>query len=284
MFKNRKNLTLTLVGVGVLLLAIAYFFVVPLIQSNAYRDAVSAKQPEVQTQFEKFEALLDRDVFTKSEVELSTVRADIKASEDVTADTKEALSRYNDHVNNFTELPLLDWNSTYKNTRDLNSAEIAYVSEGNEAVKEMEAVLVYLTSSADLATELKTVENDFGSMENIESLEEFQRTLDNAVATLDKVVPKLEQLNAPESLSEQHELESKMGKEFLSNLKQYSQAIKNLDLAKLESAGKNIETLSAQYDKDIERVNKVFVNESKLRKHIDAAGEADTSAKRLLEA
>jgi hypothetical protein len=284
MFKNRKNLTLTLVGVGVLLLAITYFFVVPLIQSNAYRDAVSAKQPEVQTQFEKFEALLDRDVFTKSEVELSTVRADIKASEDVTADTKEALSRYNDHVNNFTELPLLDWNSTYKNTRDLNSAEIAYVSEGNEAVKEMEAVLVYLNSSADLATELKTVENDFGSMENIESLEEFQRTLDKAVATLDKVVPKLEQLNAPESLSEQHELESKMGKEFLSNLKQYSQAIKNLDLAKLESAGKNIETLSAQYDKDIERVNKAFINESKLRKHIDAAGEADTSAKRLLEA
>jgi phosphate uptake regulator len=121
-------------------------------------------------------------------------------------------------------------------------------------------------------------------MENYGSLEEFQQALDRGIAKIAKVVPELEQLNAPSSLSEQHTIESKMGKNLLSNLRQLSQAFKNLDLEKLESTSKNLENLSTQYDKDIERVNKAFVNESKLRKHIDAASEADTSIKQLLEA
>lgn len=280
MFKNRKNLTITLVGVGVLLLAAIYFFVIPLIHANAYRTAAADKQPAARTQFEKFEALLDRDVFTKTDAELTTVRADLKASKDVTADTKEALTSYNKHVSSFTELPLLDWNTTYKNTVKLHDAETTFVREGNEAVKEMEAVLAYLDSSADIAAEIEKIE----SLGDPESLEDLQQTLDKAIATLKKVMPQIDALKAPESLSEQHKIEVAMSKNLLSAMQQVSSALKNLDLAKLEAASTKINTLNTQYDKDMEALNKAFINESKLRKHIDATSDADKEQKKFVEA
>lgn len=279
---KRTRITVIVAAAVLALIAIGYFFALPQVQANSYSATVKEKQPALREQMQRLVDLLDRDVFTKSEPELGTIRTDIKAGQDVLADVKNQLATSNDSLTTFTEYPLLSWSSPYKSSLELNKAEKTYINEARLATDEMEKVLAYSDKVADFLSETKSAETKLDNLENASSLEELTKTLEGIIKQLDTAIKKMGAVAPPESYKESHEYNVKVSGEVLGALRKMVTALKTMQLDQIDQLGRDVQKLQDTYDKKQDELTKKFLSESVLRQHIDKMLDADREIKKHL--
>lgn len=272
-----------LIGGVVLVLVLAlvgYFVVTPMMQVNAYKQTVNDKHSKLNDKLNKVSAVLDRDIFVKTEVEPTTQRSDIKAGQEAVKDAESTLENVAGDLTGFSALPLLDWNSKYKAAKELDAEEEKYVENARAYLAEFKAVLTYFEKSVDLEQKLANFQIALVDAEDAESPQEYADQLDKAIKDVEPVVAQAVAIQPPASLKEAHEYGSKTVKELLALYKEMAAAARNEDLDKLDTLAEQEEAKTTELIKKTDELNAAFIRESSLRKLNDTLNDLDRSIDR----
>lgn len=266
MLKNKKKL-FTIIAIcsasALIIAAIVYFFIVPASQINQYKSATAAQQ-KLSDATNKLIAVQSNDAFTKSEVESLVLRDDIKNGREAIKDIESALDANGASLTNFSALPLLDFNASYKSAIDLKTQEQAYQKSVRDYTEEMRACLDYLEKSTDMRDSLAAAMTSLQNVTDTTSAETLVATINDVSAKLDTAIAQIEALTPPESFKEWHDTDLALGKELSGTFKQMSAAITAVDLQKIDSLNAQYTKSAADSAAKTAELSKKFINDSKL--------------------
>jgi hypothetical protein len=272
-----------LIGGAVLVLVLAvvgYFVVTPMVQTRAYKQTVNDKHSSLNDKLNKVSAVLDRDIFVKTEVEPTIQRNDIKAGQEAVKDAESTLENVAGDLTGFSALPLLDWNSKYKAAKELDADEEKYVENARAYLAEFKAVLTYFEKTIDVEQKLTDFQIALAEAEEAETPQEFADEVDAAIKEVEPVVAQAAAIQPPASLKEAHDYGSKASKELLALYKDMATAARAEDMDKLDELTEQEESKLDEYIKRIDELNADFIRKSNLRKLDDTLKELDRSIDR----
>lgn len=282
MTKKQKIVIFSVAGLVVALLAAGYFAALPQVQSSNYVSNVKVKQSSVRSEVDKLRGLLEYDLFTKTDQTADDVRVDVKNIQEVLDAIKAKMSTESEPLTKFYEYPLLSWHPAYKNALDLNMYEKTYVNSVDKAVAEMEAVLKYSDDAADIHTKLEAGTAALNTIATLTSIEEIIAVFEEARNSSVEGIEAIEKLTPPESFKEIHIESLTYNKEFLILLDDFIAAMKEADVDKIQTTSDAMDSFIEENEPKLEALLKKIVEESILRKHIDAAAEADGKITEIL--
>ena len=282
MTSKQKIITLSTVGVVVVLLLAGYFAVLPQIQGSSYVSDVKVKQVALQAEAGKLKGLLEYDLFTKSNQTADEMRVDIKNAAEVVDSIKNKLSNERESLVSFSEYPLLSWHPTYSSALELNALEKTYTEKLNLAVTEMEAVLDYSDDVADIATRVEAAAQTFASVEQMTSVDEIVAAFEKAGKDQSKAVADMEKLTPPESYKEYHSKMVEANKNIAKFFDDFVLALKAGDADKLDELSADFDKAQMQSEAQGSELNKKIVEESVLRKYIDQVADTDNKINKIL--
>lgn len=283
MVKKKKNLGRIIIPAAVLVvLAAVYFLLLPTLAANSYTSTVKDKQPALRAEMQRVNELMDRDIFVNDEPTLSAIRADVKASQDVLADAKNQLNVAESGLTSYSQYPLTGWLPASIEAKKLNDLERTYVKEATSATDEMVAVIKYFDESADYVVEIRTMDMS-DAIADATTTEEIVSSLNKFIKKLESIVDKLAALEAPDSLKKSHDYSVSSSKEMIKILKEMSTALAAEDYDKVNTLYAKMDKVYTDATKKLDQLFDEFVNESKLRTHIDKMLEADREIKALLK-
>lgn len=272
---NKKNILLSAAGALLAVLLVGYFVAVPSIQVGSYKETVATKHSELNEVINKLGAILERDMFIKSEVETATIHSDVKIGNEAVKNAEAKLALVKGDLTSFSALPLLDLNEKYKTAIALKADEQQYVSKTEAFVAEMKGVLTYLGKNADMLAKFTEFGNAITAAAEAESADEYAAKVEAAVKDIQSTLDELQKLTPPASLKESHEYSNKAFGELLALYKESAAAVRAENMDKAEQIDEKIYDKTEEMVKKIDDYDAKFVRESELRKLDDALNQLD---------
>jgi septation ring formation regulator EzrA len=240
---------------GVVVLAlIGYFAVMPMLQVSSYKKAAEPKQQQLQDKMQRVYDSFKRDVFTKSDTETASDKADIQIGFDAVKDAQTALDLDTAVLTQFSSRPLLDWNSNYKAAGELDAQEATYASKSRSFLTDYKALLTYADKINELGTEFTNATKELEAMGDNETPAALADKIDAAAATLQTTADKVKAVTPPTYLKDNHESAVKAVDGMITVLKELSAATRKLDITKITALSNDMtkqETAAAHLDQDL---------------------------------
>lgn len=278
---DKQKIIIGSIGATIAVVAAGYFFITPTLQVSSYKEVVGTKHSELNESFNKVVAITDRDIFIKTDVEEPVIRSDIKAGNEAIKDVEGKLASVKNDLTGFSPLPLLDFDTDYKNAIQLKNDEHTYITKIEAFVNEMKAILTYFEKNADLLAKTTQFEKAVADAEDATSADDYAAKVNKAIGDITPTIDTLRTMSVPASLKEAHDYSVTATTELLTLYKQFAAAVKAenmdkmLDLQeKLSLKAEELVKKSAQYDAD-------FARNSTLRKTSDSLRELDLAINRL---
>ena len=263
---KKQIIILASAGAAVLVLLAGIFVVVPAMQVGAYKQTVGAKQSELNEALNKLSAVLERDMFVKTDVEPATIRSDVKVGNDAVRDAENALTAVKKDLTDFAALPVFGYSEDYRTAIALKADEQAYIQKSEAFIAEMKAVLAYMDKSADLMAKFTEFGEAAAALAVVESAEEYGAIVDDSTKKLQPTLDEIKAMNPPASLKEQHEYGVKSIGDFIDLYQDSATAVRASDAEKLAGIAGKLYELQAEMTTKLDDFNADFVRESHLRK------------------
>lgn len=280
--KKKQIIILASAGVAVILLLVGLFVVLPAMQVNAYKQTVTTKQSELKDTVNKLTAVLERDSFTKSDVEASVTRSDVKVGNEAIQNVEAKLDIAKKDLANFNSLPFLGFNQNYKTATDLKADEQEYITKTEAFVAEMKTTLTYMDKSSDLFAKFASFSAASAKIESAESFTEYADVLDATIKDVQPALDDMAKLVPSSSLKEGHDYTIKAMGEFIALYKEFTAAVRASDVTKIESTYVQVGAKIDEIAKKSDDYNAKFIRESPLRKLNDALNQLDREISRKL--
>jgi hypothetical protein len=266
---TKKNLVIGGASLAAVLLLAGYFFVLPGMQVSSYKNVVKTKHAQLKDDVDEISAVLDSEAFVSTDVDAATTTAEVKKANEAIKDTEHTLSLVEDDLTSFNVLPL-QWNSKYKDAKELKQSEKQYVAETRAYIKDLKEVVAFLDKSNELSKGIANFQEEVAlADQSSETWPEYGEMLEPSVNKVEKFLNDMAKLKVPASLKELADYNLKASHELLDLYKQEVVAAKADDEEKVWDLTDQEDAKMIEMGTKIEELNAKFISDSSLRKTTD---------------
>lgn len=243
---SRFSKTHLIIAGAVVLLLLAYVFIVPGILAGSYKDKALPAQNEIAEKMTVLGEQYKRPAFTKVDTTPAAAKADFEATRKTLTEARERFNQQKGNLTGFVNWPGMGLHGNYRDAKTASQDAKEWVGKTEQLLAAADADLSYFEKRNALDAKFENIGTSLDSLTGEESLEVFAQKNDQFAAELQAAAAEYRQLQPTESLKKSHDAELVLADKFVSQLKEFSAALRAGDIGKEEAVSAQLDATGTE--------------------------------------